>query len=98
MNYTLTLFKLLSSKIIFNKLLGIKNEAIKDRRANKEPIKKTIEWELIQTNPKSTGINTAAIWLIVNETPAVLAISFGSAIFWKYVLIAIANAKKTYGQ
>ena len=43
MNYTLTLFKLLSSKIIFEKLLGIKNEAIKDRRAKKEPIKKTIE-------------------------------------------------------
>ena len=66
MSYALTLFKFLWFKIIFDKLLGIKNEAIKDRRAKKEPIKKTIEWELIQTNPKITGINTAAIWLIVN--------------------------------
>ena len=45
MNYTLTLFKLLSSKIIFEKLLGIKNEAIKDRRAKKEPIKKNHFYE-----------------------------------------------------
>ena len=76
--------------------LGIKKDAINERNAKKDPIRNTNEWELIQINPKITGINTAAIWLIVNETPAVLEISFGSAIFWKYVFIAIAKAKNIW--
>ena len=46
--------------------------------------------------PKMTGINTAAIWLIENDTPELDAISAGSAIFWKYVLSAIAIEKKRW--
>ena len=48
-----------------------------------EPAKKTIDGEYNQTSPKTTGIKTAAIWLIVKETPELDAISAGSAIFWK---------------
>jgi hypothetical protein len=45
------------------------------------PIKKTNLGEISQTRPKLKGMKTAAIWLMVNATPAVDAISDGSAIF-----------------
>lgn len=45
------------------------------------PAKKTIEGEYNQTMPNMTGITTAAMWLMVNATPEVEAISAGSAIF-----------------
>ena len=48
-----------------------------------EPAKKTSEGEYNHTSPKATGMKTAAIWFIVNDTPELDAISAGSAIFWK---------------
>ena len=54
---------------------------IHPHEANQNLINSEIIVKNFNENPKIIGINTAAIWLIVNETPAVLAISFGSAIF-----------------
>ena len=34
-----------------------------------EPAKKTSEGEYNHTSPKTTGMKTAAIWFIVNDTP-----------------------------
>ena len=45
------------------------------------PAKKTRDGENSQTRPKTTGMKTAAMWLIVKETPALEAMSAGSAIF-----------------
>ena len=49
----------------------------------KAPIMNTALGSVIQITPKVTGMNTAAIWLMVKATLAVGAISAGSAIFWK---------------
>ena len=57
---------------------------------------KTMLGEVIHKYPSVAGRNTAAIWLIVNETAAVGAISLGSAIFWKYVRSAKASAKNKW--
>ena len=62
---------------------GILRAKIRETMDIAEPAKKTIDGEYNQTSPKTTGIKTAAIWLIVKETPELDAISAGSAIFWK---------------
>ena len=63
------------------------------KTAKPEPIKKTKVLEYNHSIPNNAGITTAAMWLIVKLTEAVAAISFLFAIFWKYVLIAMARAK-----
>ena len=60
---------------------GILKARRRDIRAIPAPAKKTREGEYSQTSPKTTGIKTATIWLIVKETPALEAMSAGSAIF-----------------
>ena len=62
---------------------GTCSESSKDTSAIAAPAKKTAAGETNHKIPISTGSNTAAIWLMVNETPAVDAISAGWAIFWK---------------
>lgn len=47
------------------------------------PDRNTADGDISHNIPNATGINTAAIWLIVKLTPAVDEISAGSAIFWK---------------
>ena len=47
------------------------------------PIRNTAAGETSQIRPNSAGMNTAAMWLMVKATPAVGAMSAGSAIFWK---------------
>ena len=47
------------------------------------PDRKTAAGETSQRKPKAAGITTAAMWLMVKLTPAVAAMSAGSAIFWK---------------
>ena len=72
---------------------GIFCDRINEQTAKPAPIRNTAAGETIQTKPNAAGTTTAAMWLIVNEIPALLAISPGLAIFWKYVLTAIASAK-----
>ena len=55
--------------------------AISDNKAKKAPIKNTKVCEYIQRKPRTTGTKIAAMWLIVKDTPAELAISFGLDIF-----------------
>ena len=43
----------------------------------------TAAGETSHKNPRIAGRTTAAMWLMVNDTPALEAISAGSAIFWK---------------
>ena len=73
--------------------LGIKNEKIKDINAKTEANKNTNSGLILQTNPKIIGKNTAEIWLTVKAMAVVGTISSGSAIFWKYVFLAIAIEK-----
>ena len=58
-------------------------DSSKETPAIAAPIKNTVAGEASQITPNTTGITTAAMWLIVKEPPAVEAISAGSAIFWK---------------
>ena len=62
-------------------LFGIFLAKIRLMRDMNAPIKKTNLGEISQTRPKLKGMKTAAIWLMVNATPAVDAMSDGSAIF-----------------
>ena len=62
---------------------GILRAKMSETIAIPEPAKKTSEGEYNHTSPKATGMKTAAIWFIVNDTPELDAISAGSAIFWK---------------
>ena len=62
---------------------GMFCDRISEPTAKPVPIKNTAELDTTQTSPSAAGITTAAIWLIVNDTPAVLAMSSGLAIFWK---------------
>ena len=62
-------------------LAGIFKASKSDKIAIPAPAKKTREGEYSHMRPKMTGIKTAAIWLIENDTPALEAMSAGSAIF-----------------
>ena len=46
-----------------------------DTPAIAAPMKNTVAGEANQITPNTTGITTAAMWLIVNDTPAVDALS-----------------------
>ena len=46
------------------------------------PQRKTAAGETSHSRPKTAGMITAAMWLIVKATPELAAISAGSAIFW----------------
>ena len=67
-----------------------------EQTAKPAPTRNTAVRESSQMYPRSAGITTAAMWLMVKETPAVEAMSAGSAIFWKYVLMAMASAKNMW--
>ena len=60
---------------------GTLNDSIRESAARPEPTKNTAAGEKSQSIPNKAGRKTAAIWLIVKPTPAVAAISAGSAIF-----------------
>ena len=60
---------------------GILKARRRETNAMPAPAKKTRDGEYSQTRPKTTGMKTAAMWLIVKETPALEAMSAGSAIF-----------------
>ena len=60
---------------------GILKARRRETNAMPAPAKKTRDGEYNQTRPKTTGMKTAAMWLIVKETPALEAMSAGSAIF-----------------
>jgi hypothetical protein len=55
---------------------------ISEQQAMALPAWNTAAGETSQRKPKAAGITTAAMWLIVKLTPAVEAMSAGSAIFW----------------
>ena len=55
----------------------------KDNPASPAPTRKTKDGELSHSTPRMAGSTTAAMWLMVNDTPALEAMSAGSAIFWK---------------
>ena len=66
--------------------VGIRMERPRDITAMTAPIRKTAmrpDSSATQIRPSIQGMVTAAIWLIVNETPAVEAMSAGSAILRK---------------
>ena len=62
---------------------GTRRDSISDSAAMPAPAKNTAAGEAIHRSPNVTGITTAAMWLMVKATPAVGAMSAGSAIFWK---------------
>src|SRR5690606_21745766 len=76
--------------------LGIRRNSTSLQPAMAAPDRKTAAGDHSHMRPKVTGMMTAAMWLMVKATPAVGAMPAGSAIFWKWVLIAIAMAKNAW--
>ena len=62
---------------------GTRNASTSEADAMAAPIWKTNAGSFIQRRPNTTGMKTAAMWLMVKATLAVGAMSAGSAIFWK---------------
>ena len=62
--------------------LGTMAARTAEAAARPAPARNTALGDTSQTRPKTAGITTAAMWLIVNPTAAVDAMSRGSAIFW----------------
>ena len=62
---------------------GMRRAKASETRAKPAPIKNTRSGRTTQTSPRPAGMNTAAMWLIEEPTPAVPAMSAASPIFWR---------------
>jgi hypothetical protein len=62
---------------------GTRKAKTSETAAMAAPARNTAADDWIHRKPNTTGITTATMWLMVKLTPALEAMSAGSAIFWK---------------